>query len=79
MISRKAQIPLNTDEIRRYLNSVLTPLVRVHSSLQLYQEALEIPARFQMGFYDSLVLRAALDLLPIGQIPAGLAALVLKA
>ncbi len=61
VISRKAQIPLNTDEIRRYLNSVLTPLVRVHSSLQLYQETLEIHARFQLGFYDSLVLSAALE------------------
>ena len=61
VISRKAQIPLKPDEVRRYLLAVLAPLVRVHSSLQLYQETFEIQARYQLGFYNSLVLSAALE------------------
>lgn len=61
MISRKALIPLSMEEVHRYLNSVLAPLVQVHSSLQLYEEALEIQSRYQLGFYDSLVLSSALE------------------
>jgi predicted nucleic acid-binding protein len=58
---RKAEIPLTTDEMKRYLNSVLMPLYRVQPSLNLYHAALDIKTRYRFGFYDSLIVAAALE------------------
>ncbi len=61
VISRKAEIPLGSEATRKYLETILAPLVQVHSSLHLYQAALEIHYRYQYGFYDSLVISAAIE------------------
>jgi len=58
---RKAEIPLTTDEMKMYLNSVLTPLYRVQPSRKLYQAALDIQGHFRFSFYDSLIIAAALE------------------
>lgn len=58
---RKAEVSLTTDEMKMYLNSVLTPLYRVQPSRMLYQNALEIQGRFRFSFYDSLIIAAALE------------------
>jgi predicted nucleic acid-binding protein len=58
---RKAAIPLTTDEMKMYLNSVLTPLYRVQPSRKLYEAALDIQGRFLFSFYDSLIIAAALE------------------
>ena len=58
---RKAEVSLTTDEMKMYLNSVLTPLYRVQPSKMLYQNALEIQGRFRFSFYDSLIIAAALE------------------
>jgi len=58
---RKAEIPLSTDEMKYYLENVLAPLFRVPASLSLYHRALDIQARYRYGFYDSLIIAAALD------------------
>jgi predicted nucleic acid-binding protein len=58
---RKAAIPLTTDEMKMYLNSVLTPLYRVQPSRKLYEAALDIQGRFLFSFYDSLIISAALE------------------
>ena len=60
-VLRKAEIPLSTDETKQYLNHVLTPLFRVPASLSLYRRALDLQTRYRYGFYDSLVIAAALD------------------
>ncbi len=57
----KAEIPLSTDKAKQYLNNVLTPLFRVPVSLSLYRRALDLQTRYRYGFYDSLVIAAALE------------------
>lgn len=58
---RKAEIPLSTNETRNYLENVLAPLFRVPASISLYNRALDVQARYRYGFYDSLIVAAALD------------------
>ena len=58
---RKAEIPLSTDETKQYLDNVLAPLFRVPASLSLYRRALDLQTRYRYGFYDSLIIAAALD------------------
>ncbi len=60
-VLRKAEIPLSTDESKQYLDNVLAPLYRVPASLSLYRHALDLQTRYHYGFYDSLVIAAALD------------------
>jgi predicted nucleic acid-binding protein len=60
-VLRKAEIPLTTDETKQYLDNVLAPLYRVPASLLLYRRALDLQTRYRYGFYDSLVIAAALD------------------
>jgi predicted nucleic acid-binding protein len=58
---RNAEIPLSTDETKQYLDNVLAPLFRVPASLSLYRRALDLQTRYRYGFYDSLIIAAALD------------------
>lgn len=58
---RKAEIPLSTAQTRNYLENVLAPLLRVPASISLYNRALDVQARYRYGFYDSLIVAAALD------------------
>jgi predicted nucleic acid-binding protein len=60
-VLRKAEIPLSTDETKQYLDNVLAPLYRVPAGLSLYRRALDLQSRYRYGFYDSLVIAAALD------------------
>ena len=55
---RKAEIPLNTDQMRTYLEAVLAPWYQVSASIPLYQRALDIQARYRYGFYDALLIAA---------------------
>ena len=58
---RKAEIPLSSDEAKQYLENVLAPLFRVPASLSLYRRVLDLQTRYRYGFYDSLIIAAALD------------------
>ena len=58
---RKAEVPLTEDELRKYLVDVLAPLYRVQPDIRLYQKALEIRFRYRFGFYDSLIVAAAVE------------------
>lgn len=60
-VLRKAEIPLDRDQTRTYMEEVLRPLWRVSPSLALYNRALDIQGRYRFGFYDSLIVAAALD------------------
>src|SRR5215203_5010876 len=61
IILRKAEVSLSTDEAKQYLVHVLAPLFRVPASFSLYRRALDLQTRYRYGFYDSLVIAAALD------------------
>lgn len=58
---RKAHIPLDHRTAERYLHSVLIPLWKINPSQRLYERGLSLQARYQLSFYDSLIIAAALE------------------
>ena len=61
VITRKFQRPVSPDDARQFLDQVLVPLWRVMPTQRLYERALDIQARYRYGFYDSLIIAAALS------------------
>lgn len=53
--------PMSTAECREYLETVLRPMLRVHSSVELYSEALALKNRYKLSWYDSLIVCAAIE------------------
>jgi predicted nucleic acid-binding protein len=60
VVTSKARVPLTPEQAQAYLDAVLEPLMQVGASTELYHRALGIRARWRYGFYDSLVIAAAL-------------------
>src|SRR5271170_4988084 len=58
---RRFANPMSAAEAEQYLNSVLHPLLAVHSSKELYVEALHLQSRYKFSWYDSLIVAAALQ------------------
>ena len=48
-------------ELERYSFRVLFPLLQIHSSPQLFLQALHLQARNKLSWYDSLIVGAALQ------------------
>lgn len=61
VITRKLPTPMTTEGAKRFMERVLAPLWRVSPSSALYNRALDIQDRYRYGFYDSLIVAAALD------------------
>jgi predicted nucleic acid-binding protein len=61
VITRKLAPPATLDGARRLLDDILVPLWTVMPSQALYHRALDIHARYQSSFYDSLIIAAALS------------------
>lgn len=57
---RKFKVPMKDDEALTYLDAVLEPLCQVLPDVDLCRESLELRERWQLSWYDSLVLAAAL-------------------
>lgn len=57
---RKAEVPLSLADARAYLDAVLMPLMQIAVSEALYHRALDVQGRWRFGFYDSLIVAAAL-------------------
>jgi predicted nucleic acid-binding protein len=60
VITTKAHVRLPAEEAQAYLDAVLLPLMKVGASAELYKRALGLKARWQLGFYDALVVAGAL-------------------
>jgi predicted nucleic acid-binding protein len=58
---RRFTVPLAIPEAEQYLTVVLRPLLAVHSSSNLFSEALRLCDRHSLGWYDSLIVAAALE------------------
>ena len=58
---RRFAQPLTVAEAEQYLVTVFRPLLAVHSSPVLYQEALHLSGKHQLAWYDSLIVAAALE------------------
>jgi len=59
--TRKFSTPLSVPDAKQYLQHVLDPLCEVYPSIELYSHALDISARWQYSFYDSLIIGSALS------------------
>jgi predicted nucleic acid-binding protein len=60
VLTRRARQPASQADAYQVLTNILVPLWRVMPSEVLYLRALELYARYQYGFYDSLIIAAAL-------------------
>lgn len=59
--TRKFETPLTGDAAQRYLRTVLEPLCAIFPTIALYERALGICERWRFGFYDCLIVSAALE------------------
>ncbi len=59
-IRRKADVPLDVADSRRYLEAVLRPLWQVMPDMELYHRTLDLQERYRFGFYDSMIVAAAI-------------------
>src|SRR5262245_6055314 len=53
--------PFNIEDAVSYLETVFRPLLAVHSSSALYEQALRLRFRYQLAWYDSILIAAALE------------------
>jgi predicted nucleic acid-binding protein len=58
---RRFSPTMTVPEAEQYLITVFRPLLAVHSSPALYISALRIKAKCRLGWYDSLIVTAALE------------------
>jgi predicted nucleic acid-binding protein len=58
---RRFAQPLSAAEAEQYLVTVFRPLLAIQSSAALYIEALRISEKYRVGWYDSLIVAAALE------------------
>lgn len=59
VITRK--LKATPEDARQLLDRVLNPLWRVNPTRTFYQRGLDLQARYQFSFYDSLIVAAALE------------------
>jgi predicted nucleic acid-binding protein len=52
---------MTAEELERYSLRVLFPLLQIHSSPQLFLQALHLQSRTRLSWYDSLIVAAALQ------------------
>jgi predicted nucleic acid-binding protein len=60
-VTRKLAVPLRPERAQFMLDEVLSPIWRVWPTPDLYHQAIRIHGRYQYGFYDALIIAAALE------------------
>jgi predicted nucleic acid-binding protein len=61
VLTRKIATPVKLDDAKAFLQQVLEPLCKVSPSTALYIKALTLQNQFRFGFYDSVIVAAALQ------------------
>ena len=61
VLRRKFRVVAKAPDAHDFLRNVLAPLWRVQPSAALYARALDVQERYQFGFYDGLIVAAALE------------------
>ena len=59
--TKKFARPMDRNESRAYLDTVLSPLCEAFPTIALYHEALGVQSDTGYSFYDSLIIAAALE------------------
>jgi predicted nucleic acid-binding protein len=60
-VARKFKNKITPEDSINLLENLLLPLMRVLPSAALYRDALRVAQRYQLSFYDSLIVAAALS------------------
>jgi predicted nucleic acid-binding protein len=61
-VARKPfRAPMSFEQIERYWDATLRPLLSIHSSPGLFIRALDLARRDQLSWYDALIVAAALQ------------------
>jgi predicted nucleic acid-binding protein len=58
---KKFAVPFTAEQARLYISAVFRPLFAVQPSLGLFSDALDIRVRYQLSWYDSLIVAAAVE------------------
>jgi len=61
LAARKFKTPFDERQCGQYLDGVFVPLLAVHSSIQLFERALELMAMLRISWFDSLIVAAAAE------------------
>jgi predicted nucleic acid-binding protein len=61
VLTSKIAQPLSADEAGLFLETTLLPLWKVQPEESLFRDALRLRERYRFGFYDSLIISAALE------------------
>ena len=61
VITRKLPAAATVEQAETFMNGTLVPLWKVSPNQELYRGALSITLRYRYGFYDSLIIAAALE------------------
>lgn len=56
---KKFAVAIEIPDLQLYLDNVLAPLCDVFPSIELYHSALQIRSRWQLSFYDALIVASA--------------------
>ncbi|HEX4135634.1 MAG TPA: PIN domain-containing protein [Bryobacteraceae bacterium] len=59
VVTGKFSSLISASDAQQYVNAVFEPLTVVQSSIELFGEALGIHTRYQLSWYDSLIVAAA--------------------
>ena len=59
--TKKFETAFTLEDCRKYLDTVLSGLCRVFTSIELYKHSLDIMERWGYSHYDSLIIAAALQ------------------
>jgi predicted nucleic acid-binding protein len=62
VLTGKLKKRASPSDARRFLDSILAPLWRVMPSQALYERGLDLRERYSLGFYDALIVAAALEM-----------------
>jgi predicted nucleic acid-binding protein len=50
---------MNPSDSEEYLEKIFRPMLRIHSSVGLYQDSIALQRRYKLSWYDSLIVAAA--------------------
>jgi predicted nucleic acid-binding protein len=56
---RRFAQPMTVTEAEQYFTTIFRPLLAVHSSSALYQQALGLSSRYRLAWYDALIVASA--------------------
>ena len=59
VVRKPFRTPMTFDQIEKYWNKTLRPLLEIHSSPALFERAIDVCRTSQLSWYDALIVAAA--------------------